>query len=59
MTCEPRPPWAGLTEGTGTVLDHLPDRTVFERRLGKYVFALVLTVSRAGLKPAAPTRWPA
>lgn len=25
----------GVTEGTGTVLEHLPDRTVFERRLGK------------------------
>jgi hypothetical protein len=29
------PAIGGLTEGTGTVLDHLPDRTVFGRRLGK------------------------
>jgi hypothetical protein len=28
-------PAMGVTEGTGTVLEHLPDRTVFERRLGK------------------------
>jgi hypothetical protein len=30
------PSMGGLAEGTGTVLDHLPDRTVFGRRLRKF-----------------------
>ena len=42
------PAMGGVTEGTGTVLEHLPDRTVFEWRLGKLTSVITHSVTAEG-----------
>ena len=41
-------PAMGVTDGTGTVLEHFPDRTVFEWRLGKLTSVITHAVTAEG-----------